>query len=289
MDTIQIPLPTVDSLQLGTVATFKPDVHGLVLHGFLLQVVGTKTVGGGTGPLTFGDAVESVSLLVNNREVSKFDPALSAKYDGFVASYDPTTDASFFNLVLARPGIPWASWGTGDIQTLQIAVKLKASLPAGGALTGLSGGTLATALDGAAPPMGDVFLQTFLTPTAPISGINTINDLPLGEITRVTRLIIDDPNCTKVRLLIGTTEIYNWTVALALQALRLNVNYQVPAGTNSFPVMLDCMGRFNEFPSVIRNGFRRAVKVEYTTTSTTPFKILAEGVREAALVNTAKA
>ena len=32
IDTLQIPLPTVDSLQLGTVATFKPDVHGLVLH-----------------------------------------------------------------------------------------------------------------------------------------------------------------------------------------------------------------------------------------------------------------
>ena len=58
-------------------------------------------------------------------------------------------------------------------------------------------------------------------------------------------MVFDETRITNVRLLVGSTEIYNWKLAWQLEAMRKNPAYQVPAVVDCFPVMLDCIGRIS--------------------------------------------
>jgi hypothetical protein len=289
-------IPAFDTATLGATARAPLAVGRRTYHSILLQAEGLGA--GGAGTVDVRNAIEYVELFVSGKSALMLKPALHMYYlDHLNATSDPIP-SSFLHIPLSQPGILESDWATGDMESLQIAVKLKsaAGLPVGATFTRIKG--WATYEDLAAPvPRGNVFTQMVISPNSPVAGWNTIDNLTVGSLVALRRLVFlcppagtltVNPNAsaiTQVKISIAGELVCNLTRDSVACHLAHNPYYKAPASVSyiGFPVFLDLTNRVSDLAAVVNGNVRQPVKVEYFWDSgafaPTPFEILVDGLQ----------
>lgn len=287
MATYREPLPEFDGSSLGAIVHCRPDINSRRINGILLRVEGTKTGQGVTDP-TFAEYIEYVEILQDGKAVSRFVPALQAKAESYKNSNDDTLGTACMVIPFMHPGYPWSAWGTADISKLVIAAKIAGANPTGKTLTRIKGSYNYTPVE-TPVPRGDVFVSNVVQTQLPSVGWNRFSDVEVKDIIAPTMLIFNNADVEEVRVSIGSRTVYHMTKEDALEELAHNPIYKVPATDPTtiaeFPVMFDVMGFASDFPSLIENGVRRPLNIEYKIKSgATPavIDILVEGLQRGA-------
>ena len=223
------------------------------------------------------------------------------RYQEFLNTTDDTFPLNALFIPLSRPGVRGSDWATGDMESLQISVKLKSALynvngQTAAAFTRLSGSMTYEPL---AKPVnrGDVFLLQTISQPAPSAGWNTIDKLTVNNLAALSRLFFScqppafdlfDTRAqaiTQVKLRIGETDVYNQTRALVEVFLSHSPFYKNGVGSAlnmGFPVVLDRNNRIDELAPLFDGKSRLPVRVEYfwdtNVAAVAPFDILMEGI-----------
>lgn len=274
MSTLKTQLPPFDGVVIGSLITCRPDINSRLLHGFLLQCIGTG------GPLAI-EYIEYIILNQDDKQKILIKPLLQAMADALSNANGDTLDGSMIYIPLTRPGLSFSPWGTGDISRLSIQCKIVGANPSGKTLTKVQGWFAYTPV--ANPqPRGDVFLQSVVTTPRPVAGWNTLPNIEVRDISTVTKMIMADTAVTWVKVYVGERLIFDMTLAAANESGRRNPLVKVPSTPTCFPIILDDLGIPSDFIPLLENGVRRPLTIEYyydtTVHDVAAFDILVEGV-----------
>lgn len=294
-------LPAFDTSALGATARCPLAVGRRTYHDIFLKVEG-QGVGAAGAVLDVRHGVEYVELFQNGKSKLTVKPASQLIFRAFFNTTSDSGPVNFLTIPLSRPGILDSDWATGDMESLQLAVKLKSSLPDNGgnpACTLTRVRAFAAFEDLATPAArGNVFTQSVVTPNTPVAGWNTIDNLTVGSLATLTRLLFSCPlsgtnlsnsagNAIRhVKISIGGQYLFNAEKHTVDAALVHNWLYKAisssPAQGHSFPVMLDHTNRVVDFPALLDGNVRQPVKVEYywdtAFAAVEPIEILVEGI-----------
>jgi hypothetical protein len=277
----------------NTISVRIPTSSPALLCGIVL--VGTGTSGATPAELDLSSVIKEVRIMQDQFCKARFKPTLQRKLDSILNSTSDTLSISCMAIPFFRMNVPGSKWGLGDIGQLTLEVEFVNPFPAN---TVFAGSAL-KAYWGYNPivtpqPRGDVFVQTVINVPNPIAGWNRINDLPYQGIVSLTKMLLDNPAITEVKVSLGTREVYNATKKVALFAMENNQLYKVPstitapntaaptASIGPFPVILDDLGDPGDFMPLFINGVRQEVIVEFfwdtAINAVAAFDILAEGI-----------
>lgn len=292
-------IPAFDTAALGSTARAPLPVGKRTYREILLQVEGAAAynTGGSASDLDFRHAVEYVELFVSGKSRCLIKPPMQQIFlEHLNATSDPLP-IKFLHIPLARPGYRDTDWSTGDMESMQIAVKLKGSLPTGTAVNASLSRVRGWARfeDLPAPaPLGAVFTQRVVTPNTPVAGWNTIDNLTVGSLAYLSKLMFFcQPSgnnvvtttaaaITQVKVSVGGVYKFNSTRDAVDADHAFSPFYKLPSLRWAFPVFLDYTNRFEDFPALIDGNVRQPVKVEYYwdtgVASVAPVDILVEGV-----------
>jgi hypothetical protein len=273
-------IPSFDTAALSATARAPLPVGRRSYRELLLQVEGAAAydTGGSASDLDFRHAVEYVELFVSGKSRMLIKPPMHQVLQEHLNATDDTLPVKFLAIPLARPGYRDTDWSTGDMESMQIAVKLKSSLPTGTAvnasLTRVRG--WARYEDLAVPtPLGAVFTQRVVTPNTPVAGWNTIDNLTVGALAALSKLLFFCPPTgtntitttaaaiTQVKLSIGGRYIFNSTRDAVDADHAFSPFFALPASRWAFPCFLDYTNRFEDLPALLDGNVRQPLKVEY--------------------------
>lgn len=267
-------IPAFDTAALGATARAPLAVGRRTYHSLLIQAEGLGA--GGAGTVDVRNAIEYVELFQSGKSKTLIKPSIHLHFlEHLNVTADPLP-ANFLHIPLSQPGVLESDWATGDMESFQIAVKLKTSagLPAGATFTRLKG--WATYEDLAAPVnRGNVFTQSVVTPNTPVAGWNTIDNLTVGDLAALRRLLFMCPAAgtatvsntaqaiTQVKVSIAGSVVFNMTRAATEAQLAYNAFHKWPSAAYGFPVFLDLTNRVSDLAAVVFGNVRQPVKVEY--------------------------
>ena len=286
-------IPAFDTAALGSTARSPLAVGRRTYHSLLLQAEGLGA--GGAGTVDVRNAIEYVELFQSGKSKMLIKPGIHIHFlEHLNVTADPLP-ANFLHIPLSQPGILESDWATGDMESFQIAVKLKsaAGLPAGATFTRVRG--WATYEDLAAPvARGNVFTQSVVTPNTPVAGWNTIDNLTVGDLSALRRLLFQCPAAgtatysttaqaiSQVKVSIAGSVVFNMTRAAAEAQLAYNAFHKWPSAAYGFPVFLDLTNQVADLSPVVFGNVRQPVKVEYfwdtTVFAVAPVDILVNGL-----------
>ena len=291
-------LPAFSTAVLGSTSVCELPILKRSFHDLTLKVEGTGPNG---TTLDVRHVIESVELFQSGKSKSLIRPNQFMRYQEFLnATADPIPTNVLF-IPLARPGVRGTDWATGDMESFQISVKLKAALynvsgQSAAAFTRLTGNMTYEPLPAPAN-RGDVYLHQTISQPAPSAGWNTIDNLTVNNLAALSRLFFmcQAPGTdttdfraaaiTQVKIRIGEVDVYNQTKAIVETSLVYNPFYKSATSsalTMGFPVMLDRNNRIEDVPRLFDGRSRLPVRVEYywdtAIAAVAPFDILIEGV-----------
>ena len=267
-------IPAFDTAALGATARAPLAVGRRTYHSLLIQAEGLGA--GGVGTVDVRNAIEYVELFQSGKSKLMLKPGIHLHFlEHLNVTADPLP-ANFLHIPLSQPGVLESDWATGDMESFQLAVKIKAAsgLPAGATFTRLRG--WATYEDLAKPmPRGNVFTQSVVTPNTPVAGWNTIDNLTVGSLAALRRLLFQCPAAgtawtsntalaiTQVKLSIGGENLFNMTRAAVEASLAYNAFHKWPGVALGFPVFLDLTNRVEDLAPLVYGNVRQPLKVEY--------------------------
>lgn len=276
-------LPEPNGTSLGNVATFTLETAGRTYHNLRFQALGVGAGTGGTGTvLDIRNVVEYVRVLVNSKEVMKFNP----KELRCLRDYDNVTNdsvrADFLDIPLSRVGVPGSDWPTGQMKKFQVELKLVAALPVpGGSPNPLNSFTGFKAWGSWEPwadaPLGNVVTLQTHTPKMPAVGWNTIEVIPaLDNIANIRSIYLVAPavapnltnawartNISAVKVSIGGEEVLNTILAENDREIEASP-YRILPTQYGFLVMFDTTGSWKDYGSLLGpDGRRLSFKLEY--------------------------
>lgn len=297
------PLPAFEPVRLGAACVCKLPVRGREsFHNLIVSCAGQGYGVSGTA-LDIMHVAEKVELEQDGVTVFTADPFGLRQLESYANANADKVLNNGLHIPLARLGFGNSDWPTGKMDKLFLKIHTKAALPANsnGNPTLTFTNLLAQARFDLLPePLarGSVFSVHTASHTT-VAGTNTIENLPVGPLRRLTRIIAYCPlegaslnnaaahNIEWVRVHVGREKVFDASkemvsIELAAHPLyrRLNQDDNVP---ESFPVMFDYTGREADFARLVEGDVRKNVKLEFgwkAGETVKPVNFLIEGALE---------
>ena len=276
-------LPEPNGTSLGNVATFTLETAGRTYHNLRFQALGVGAGTGGTGTvLDIRNVVEYVRVLVNSKEVMKFNPKELRNLTDYANVTNDSRASDFLDLPLSRLNVPGSDWPTGRMKKFQVEMKLVAALPVPGgtpnplnSFTGFRAWGVWEPLADA--PLGNVVTLQTHTPKLPAVGWNSVESVPaLDNIANLRSIYLVAPavapnltngwvrtNVSAVKLSIGGEEVLNTTLAENDEELAVSP-FRIKPTQYGFLVMLDSTNKWQDYGALLdQQGRRMSFKFEY--------------------------
>lgn len=289
MNRITERIPAFNGAAPGTQPTSQLEIRGRSLEYIDLRVRGS---GPASAVLDFRNVVTMVELLHNNKVESVFYPKENRCFQDYLNANGDARGSDFLRIPLWRPGIPNSELGTADLESVTVRCTVVSPLPGSTSFERIDG--VAAYFDESAP-RAEYFVDTAITPpnALPVVGVNTIERLELGGLTKLAALYITCPPAAgaltdntgagisevtlevdgRTRFSMNRDEVNQF---LALSPIHYNLSSQY-----GFFVPLNANNDSRDFISLVNpDGSRKSVKLSYTFAGTpAPIRILMSGLK----------